>query len=325
MSELVLLDADSLDYAAFVRLQKEAFNALLTKLKASDAYMTPEYFAWKLHPPLRTALITVIREGSEYIASNVMVPVVLTRSSETITGWQSGDSATAPAARGKGYFLKCQNRLREAMGDDELFYGFPNKTSAPGLAKLGWKERGVVTIWISPLPLVTRRRSTRVGEIDRFDERQDELARRLSARPHVMTERSAAYLDWRYRRHPLNRYTLLALREGDRHDGFAVLRTADVMGRRMALVMELWALDRRGERALLRHAAGWAVEQGVGFMVAFDTALPLASGLGGGLVPVPHRLLPKRQVLMVQPKPGEPPRRFMAAPWRVQMGDWDVF
>jgi hypothetical protein len=230
-----------------------------------------------------------------------------------------------PAARGNGYFPKCVTLLRSAMGENDLFFGFPNRTSAPGLAKVGWQSKGIVTTWINALPLVTRRRARDILEIPEFDVRQDDLSRRLSARPHVMTSRSAAYLNWRYRRHPVHRYSLFALAQGDRHDGFMILRVAEVMGRRMTLVMELWAPSSRAEALLLRHAASWAVEHGTRLMAVFDTSLPLSTGLRCGFVPVPHRFLPKTQVLMAQPMPGRLAQEFMAADWRVQMGDWDVF
>ena len=67
MIESVLLDADALDYGAFVRLQKEAFEALLAKQKASDAFMTPEYFEWKFRPPARSGRIAVVRDGERYL------------------------------------------------------------------------------------------------------------------------------------------------------------------------------------------------------------------------------------------------------------------
>jgi hypothetical protein len=325
VTELLLLDADELDYAAFVALQKHAFRELLAKAKADDSFMTPEYFGWKFRPPARNGRIAVVRDGDRYVAANAMMPFTLTKAGTTLTGWQSCDTATAPEARGKGHFLRCLNLLRQSMSADDLFYGFPNQSSAPGFAKVGWRPKRLVTTWINPVPLASAKSSKEIIQIAELDARQEELSRRLAARPRVMVQRSADYLTWRYLRHPLVDYTIFGLTDGDHFRGTAVVRVAEVLGRKMALVMDLWGTDAAAERSLLRHAAAWAVKQGVRIVAAFDTGLSLAVGLGSGFVPVPPRLLPKRQVLMGQPMSGRAAEAFMEADWRVQMGDWDVF
>jgi hypothetical protein len=52
-----------------------------------------------------------------------------------------------------------------------------------------------------------------------------ELWQRVRAGPHLLAARSAQYLEWRYVRHPIHRYELLALRRGAETAGYTVLRT----------------------------------------------------------------------------------------------------
>ena len=85
-----------------------------------------------------------------------------------------------PDARGKGYFIKCLNNLRDALAADDVFYGFPNHNSAPGFAKIGWQEKGVVTSWINVLPLVSQRRARDILALGDFDSRQDQFSNKLS-------------------------------------------------------------------------------------------------------------------------------------------------
>jgi hypothetical protein len=55
-----------------------------------------------------------------------------------------------------------------------------------------------------------------------------------------------------------------------------------------------------------------------------STSVPLRTAVRSCLVPVPSRLLPKRQVLVVRSGDGTT-TPFTAARWFVQTGDWDVF
>ncbi|MEZ5287125.1 MAG: hypothetical protein R2712_20445 [Vicinamibacterales bacterium] len=92
----------------------------------------------------------------------------------------------------------------------------------------------------------------------------------------------------------------------------------------MALVMELLADTPARERRLLGWAAEWSRSRGSRLVTAMTGACRPGSWLRAGFAPVPARLLPKRQVLMGAAI-GPAATRAWSVPWRLSLGDWDVF
>ena len=105
--------------------------------------------------------------------------------------------------------------------------------------------------------------------------------------------------------------------------GFSVVRSADIMGRKIALIMDLWSLNSTVKKALIRSIAKWAVEQDLKRIVLQDNGQTIIGGLGMGFISIPARLLPKKQVLMVFAKPGKMSEQVINNDWWVQIGDWD--
>jgi len=328
MSELQfsLVEGDALDYAVYVNLQREAYAELLRAQQVSDSYMSEAYYRWKYDTPPSRARIALAHSGSHLVAANAMYPLCLRLGDSRVQAWQSCDTATAPAARGKGCFQGCLRVLEESLEPNSVFFGFPNRNSIRGFVKLGWEEKTTVRTYVNPFTFLRKKQSPFISEIEAFDETQELFGDKLAHRDIVCVERSAAYLNWRYTRHPIHDYAMHAFTEDGETRGYLVVRVAQAMGRRLLVVMESLGLTRSIEALLLRHAAGKAWEVGCTQMVLLDSALPLPTALAAGCVPVPERFLPKRQVLMgYATAGGGSARAFMAARWRVQLGDWDAF
>jgi hypothetical protein len=315
-------DASDIDYRAYAAFQKRAYHDLLARRGSSDAYMTPEYYRWKYHPPTGVGRIARIMDGEETLSSSAMLPLRVSFNGRSFLGWHCLDVGTVPEARGKGYFLKTLRSLMESVPPGGLFFAFPNEASIVSFLKLGCTENVILTTWVDPFIRYVGRETEGVERIDRFDEGDDAVHTLLSAdRPHI--DRQVDYLDWRYSAHPINSYvTFASTHQGC--NGFCVVRRAHVMGRDLALVMEVTGSTPRLQTALLSHAAAWARSQGLGTMSLMSTTLPLPTALRILLVPVPSVLLPKRQVLVVRGK-GDLPGSLLTKSWALSTGDWDVF
>lgn len=324
MVSVEVLDCHSLDYEAYSNLHKEAFSELLSRLRHDDAFMTPQYYQWKYHPPEGSAKIAIVLEHGKMVATNGMFPLRIRYGDFSIRGWQSCDTATLPGSRGKGYYVRCLRALEKEVQPNELFFGFPNRTSLPGFSKVGCQQRGVITTWVNPFPFRGRGVSVNITEVDRFDQRQDSLAEQFTHLDGPMLDRGSAYMNWRYYDHPIHKYTSFVYQKDGNWQGFAVVRRVQAMDRNAALIMELWGLYPEVSRSLQRHIGGWAAEQGLKRVVMLDNSFTLANGLKTGFFPIPSLFLPKRLVLMGYAKGGEA-ETVMERKWRVQGGDWDTF
>jgi hypothetical protein len=322
-TEVEVLTPEQLDFAALVALEHAAFAEIIARTGTGDQFTEP-YYRWKYNPPEGGARIALLHENGELLAANSMYPLRVCAGDGAVRAWQSCDTATHPKGRGRGYFLRCLAALREHLAPGEIFFGFPNKNSTPGFIKFGWVHgadvRTLVRIW----PGWHLQRAKRVEPIKVFGPEQDAFAAALGGRGGPLLDRRAAYMNWRYFQHPLNRYECFAWRESGRQLGLLVMRRVELFGRVIAVAMELLALESRVEGALLAAAAAWARGQGIAYaMVLNNTTLP-ARALLGGYAPVPMWMLPKRQVLMGAAN-GAEAERIWRLDWRVQIGDWDGF
>jgi hypothetical protein len=154
-----------------------------------------------------------------------------------------------------------------------LIYTFPNPKSLPIFKRLGYQEIGPLARWVKVLrsaPYLAKRRGLgwaapllgpavdlvrrglapetwrstgrwQLRPVEAFDERLDHLVARLGPDPAVRTERSAAFLHWRYRLDPLRSYERFALHAhgDDRLAGWCVgLLRADAEFRIIDLAAE---------------------------------------------------------------------------------------
>ena len=161
--------------------------------------------------------------------------------------------------------------------------------------------------------------------IKEFEKDQNGLAERLVKKDKAMLTRSRKYLNWRYTRHPVHDYTSFICRDEEELRGFAVVRTANARGHKMALIMELWGIEPRVSKELIRNISVWSSGQGIRWMVMQDNGLSFFRGLAMGFILTPACILPKKQVLVVLGKDKELPGKVVNSDWHMQFGDWDGF
>jgi len=322
MAEVKVIDAQDLDFAAFVTLQREAYSQIIAQTGTGYLF-TESYYRWKYAPPSGRARIALVLDGPA-VAANSMFPLTLRAGSATIAGWQSCDTATHPKARGKGYFMKCLGALRNSLEGEYIFFGFPNHNSMPGFIKFGWRHHSDVHTQVRVLPGRRTDAFRLVERINAFGSAHDEFATDVGSTGNTMVDRSSAYMNWRYFRHPLHEYESYAWVEGGRQLGLIVLRIVVVKNRRSAVAMELLSLTSRVERGLLRFAAAWARSKRVHLAMILNNTTSVGIGLSCGYVPVPMWALPKRQVLMGAAA-GPTADHAWNETWTVQIGDWDGF
>jgi len=324
MAVRVLLPHE-LDFEEYTRMQRESFAELIRRSGVSDSYLTPEYFRWKYNPPAGPARIAVAFEDGAMVGSNAMYPMILTGGGAAVKGWQACDTATIPRCRGRGHIIGCLKALEGEVGPGEIFFGFPNNAVRGVYAKLlRWEERAYIPAFVKPVLVSLGRTDRSVREVPAFDNGQDDLARRLSARGRSMVSKDRAYLEWRYHRHPAFSYQAFVLRKDGASRGFLVVRRDVIKGKQVALVMERWGLDAKVERKLLAGAQAWCRKHKIRYLALLDNALTRGSAFRQGLFPLPGFLLSKQQMFMGKDHGGVS-RSVFQGEWHIQLGDWDVF
>lgn len=323
MFKIIVRTPDQLDFAELVQLQRMAF-AEVVKGTGMDYILVPAHYEWKYHTPYGQAKTALVYEGNTLVAMNSMYPLQASDGSRSFRAWQSCDTATHPTARGKGYFMKCLAALKAELKPEELFFGFPNKNSRPGLTKFGWSHRGDIHTWVRVLPGRSMAKFPELPLVKEFTPVQDEFFAALLKTGSPMLERTAAYMNWRYQQHTLNRYEAFACAEGGKQTGVIVMRDAKVNGRNIAIAMELLALDGRTEARLMNFAAAWAGSRGLRYTLLHNNTVRNLAALRCGYIPIPMWALPKRQVFMGAAN-GVLTEQIWQREWRLQIGDWDVF
>lgn len=151
------------------------------------------------------------------------------------------DTATHPEHQGKGIFTLLTRHALVDLAQDGVDFVFntPNDQSRPGYLRMGWRELGRVPVVVRPAGPGALRRMAKsrqpadkwslataagVPALDFFTD-DEATARLLATTPvsrRLVTDRSPAFLRWRYRLGPLH-YRCFPL--GDRvEDGAIVFR-----------------------------------------------------------------------------------------------------
>jgi hypothetical protein len=96
------------------------------------------------------------------------------------------------------------------------------------------------------------------------------------------------------------------------------VRSFEVFGKSVAVIMEFHAASLEGVRPLLTAVRQWAAARRMKAAFLMTNRFP-ARPLKFGYWWIPPQLLPKRQSLYVRYPRGE----ALQYSWRVQIGDWD--
>lgn len=216
--------------------------------------------------PAGEALLCLLQDGGshEILGSNALFPRPLRHGSRRFRGGIAGDLMVLRSHRSLGPAVQLQRAMIGYCGeaDLQLPYGFPNKKSAPIMQRVGYQKVGAMVEWVLPLhsayylqkhirqpwlrrplavvlDLVLRLRPgpfkwgfdkpRNCYTTNTFDACFDDLWSRIASRYSLVGEKSASFLDWRYRRCPsgTRRAFVVKSTEGERLDGYVIFSIVD--------------------------------------------------------------------------------------------------
>jgi len=246
------------------------------------------------------------RSSGELVKTSAAFPWPIWRGDTPLRGSLGGDAATVPAWQRQGlsairrpvtrshpwYGKTCgiagpnegsravarsagnpQNLLGDLPGGVALLRPAPllERARLPrAIARpLGAPAAAVLAAWRRLALRSGRGLATRVEPVTRFSTDFDEVTERHMAWPGFWCPHNAAFLNWRYLEHPVERYEALALVEAERPVAYAVVRLAGTR----ATLAELAAPTRPSAPAarLLGACMDLAEEAGCELMSFFST------------------------------------------------------
>lgn len=273
-------------------------------------------FAWKHDTnPFGASPAWVAVAGERIVGFRTFMRWEFTVDGQVVRAVRAVDTATHPDFQGRGIFRELTLIGLEALRADgvDLVFNTPNDQSRPGYLKMGWRVVG-------RLPLIVRSRLLRIGRLRgaRVPADRWSLPTTMGEPPRfpvqkrnggaLATNRTDAYLAWRYGLEPLH-YRALSLDRGD--DALAVFRLRRRGSAVEATVAELFARDPADRRRLLRSVARL---DGVDYAAALSGAA------------LAHRALPLGRlgpILTARPISGFdiPP----LSQWHLALGDIELF
>jgi predicted N-acetyltransferase YhbS len=339
---------------------------------ALETSWTEEYVRWKyFQGPAGPGYGTCAEMGEQVVAFYGGVPVKLKLGGRIVAAAQAADAMVHPRMRRQGLFgqVGSQTILRADRAGAALVFAFPNNLSLAGsVKKLGFAHPGEIPRYVKILApdllvansgwkglrafgyrivleiactLADRGNAELVSgicvrEVGHFDRRFDELWAQTSQAFPIAVVRDASYLNWRYARNPLVRYSILIAERGSDLVGYAVLSLRDLATDQTVALAELLVTpdDEQAGLALLAGAITVARRFGGGCLQCWmlpDHAFYRGLLERSGFVfwPASHvpRLLRYTTPFIVRPRPGHEPisKPVDLQQWFVSMGDHDYY
>lgn len=307
---------------------------------------TAAFFRWKHEAnPFGESLRLVAEHEGQVIGFRSFLRWRFLTGGRVVSAVRAVDTATHPDHQGQGIFSRLTRTAVDALaGDVDLIFNTPNDKSRPGYLKMGWSPVGTVPLAVRPVRPWRLARGARSARHGRGAPNGAPPASRLPAAARALadddavesflatasppadtrlrTDRSLAYLRWRYVDVPGLDYHALTVEDGGTLTGLALGRVR----RRGPLVEFLLAEaivrhgDRRSARRLLRAVAAGG---GSDHVVAH---LPAGTGLARvgrttGYLPAPGIGIN----LVARPlSPAAEPAVSRTA-WGLSLGDLELF
>jgi len=320
MAKCIVVDADQLEYDSFINLHFEAFNEIGTE----TLLYSSKFFHWKFHPPVGIGQIALIYEKNKLVSTNTMIPFELCVNGRKIIGWQATDAATAKNSRRKGYSSSCLKALLGLIKRDEVLFLFPNQNAKHFVSEIGAYSKGTIHTWLK-IPLTRQNNSPpEISTISRFGLEQDRFAEALRMHSSsVQVFCSANYLNWCYVNNPIYKYVIFSFDSDEGRKGFAIIRSRELLGKKIISIEELWGMEDQIIKKLIRFIQWWSIRRNVHWILIQDNGHLTTAGLRYGFLPIPTRMLPTRNAVMAFLTPGNISNTLRETNWQVLTGNWD--
>lgn len=193
---------------------------------------TEVFWRWKhFQNPFGVSPAVVAESDGKIIALRVFMRWRWRAAGQTLHAVRAVDTVTHPQWQGRGLFTRLTTALLEQMQSEgvHFIYNTPNKSSAPGYLKMGWKSVTRLPLWFRPLQPLKAIRTIITGKsFDLEEDRPDPQDGNDAALPEILplfedfekeerihTDRTPEYLRWRFSAIPGFHYRWNRREDGD--------------------------------------------------------------------------------------------------------------
>jgi GNAT superfamily N-acetyltransferase len=295
------------------------------------------YYSWRYleRPCARETLIAWARDESGTAAAVTIAPHDFAIAGASLHLGVVGDISVAASHRGTGLGERILKFVGEnATAERMSCLVLPNAPAEAALKRAGWQQLRHLERYVRPLRSASAfspkslvasafRIADAFGSIrakkaelrsESLSSDVDDLWRRLPTERLALAHRTRPYLEWRYVKHPLEKYEYLALRSEGQLNGYAVVHR----DQNSLIVDDYVAVDRDSALSLCVRLIAWAREAGHD-----DLQLRLADATWRA----PWRLLgfiPRRDEIHVMCYPAKVDGPALNQTWFLAIGDKDV-
>jgi Acetyltransferase (GNAT) domain len=307
----------ALDFEQIASFQKHCFGIDWVSPERGRL-QCPAYYRWKYFAPAGAACLASIRSKRELLAMIAAVPFWMAGSGNKFRAWQICDIATHPNCREQGLFSKCLSALRETLAG-EMMFCFPNEHSRRRLVREGFSVQTKLQLRARPVPLHRKGDSQIEFDLSNFPA---ELDRTTDKELQLHIIRSPEFLQWRYSSHPVIKYTgIITPTPRTVHpQALAFLRTIDLVGLRLCLIVESWPSSENGLRLAINAALQWANKNRCCALLSAGGQPTTTSTLKSFWCIRGWKMSKSISFCATEP----PFAHEGASSWGLQLGDWDA-
>jgi GNAT superfamily N-acetyltransferase len=255
------------DPEPILKLMSECFNR--------DFYSHFDWYQW-FHRSCPTGdnkiFVAVDKESGRLAGGYGLLPISIKYNSDKISGLLCTNVMTHPDFRGKGIFVNIgKHALKSSINDDyPIALGIPNKNAYPGHMKAGWEVRTNLSFYHKKS---FSKKDVDTTEVSKFDERINELLKRISKNVNFMVAKDHRFLNWRYADRPDKDYLMFIHERSGEIDGYVVLKHFETEDNRKTHILDIMADNFEILSELVQtaenHAAGkdelnlWMIDNGI--------------------------------------------------------------
>ena len=229
---------------------------------------TQDLLEWQYFKnPSGDARIWTARDGGRIVATYVGIPHRVHLHGKIATGWRIQDVLTRPEYRGFGIYHSLFKMAKKYLTDPvfPMNFTFPNEKSHNGFVTMGWVPAVRIPLRVLDNLGPAHRQKSIPAEVSptSFFSSENELVWRSHVKRYRFAiDRSADYLNWRYVKHPREKYFSYALRSGA-DEAVLILKYYDrENGERWAHICDYF--QRGTDQELAGSAVAYAVDFAVG-------------------------------------------------------------